>query len=216
MVAADPTAGRPVSRAADPTAGRQYRVLPSDWPFNWFSTTSSATTDAWAIWSWDSGTATVTSSIVNLAWQTWNASSTYVVSASDVSRAIGASIRRDRGDILEQGQKARKRAKKLLVENLNEKQRRTLEKHGWFEVKVGDRRFRIHNDRYQHNVFELDGAGAKLREFCAHTSHACPQEDHVLAQKLMLEGCPEEFFAIANQWDLSQGGRVLVHNSRLT
>lgn len=48
------------------------------------------------------------------------------------------------------------------------------------------RRFRIYNNKYQHNVFEIDQDGRKLREHCAHTSHACPQSDHALAQKLLL------------------------------
>jgi len=110
-------------------------------------------------------------------------------------------------------QQARFRAKKILAEHLTGVQKQTLEKEGYFDVQVVGRNFRIYNDRYQHNVFELDDQGKKIREFCAHTSHACPQEDHSLAQKLMLEHALENFQEIANVWDL-KGQRRLVSQSR--
>jgi len=75
------------------------------------------------------------------------------------------------------------------------------------------RRFRIHNDKYMHNVFELGEDDVKIRELCAHTSHACPQGDHSLAQKLLLESSPEEFLRVANIWDLQGAERHLISKS---
>lgn len=108
---------------------------------------------------------------------------------------------------------ASSRAHKILGENLDRSQRRCLAKLGYFDIKVQGRTFRIHNNKYTHNVFELDPQGKPVREFCAHTSHACPQSDHALAQKLLLENDPEEFFRIANIWGL-EGDRRIVSHSR--
>jgi hypothetical protein len=107
---------------------------------------------------------------------------------------------------------ASSRARKILGEHLDRHQRRCLEKLGHFDIRVRGRTFRIHNNKYQHNVFELDEQNRPIREFCAHTSHACPQSDHALAQKLLLEHDPDHFFRVANIWNLEGGRRIVSHS----
>lgn len=107
---------------------------------------------------------------------------------------------------------ARNRARQILVEHLSQAQKDTLEKHGYFDVEAGGRWFRIYGNSFQHNIFELDANGRKIREYCAHTSLACPREDHMLAQKFMIEASFEEFARVANIWDL-RGHRRIIHES---
>lgn len=198
----------------------------------------------WRIWATncDSGTTTSGVTFSSSVWQSWNdvtsaASSVtggwntqafngWVVSQEEYrerTREAEAARRRREREWQERQRKQRKereaasyRARKLLVEHLDRQQRKTLEKLGYFDLKVNvggaERTFRIFNNKYQHNVFELDERGQKVREFCAHTSHACPQSDHALAQKLMLEADPQQFFRVANIWNLN-GGRRIVSNS---
>ena len=203
------------------------------------ATDSSAVTesnDIWQIWLNASVTSSATTgSIFEDPWPAWNNSSTgdsfgssgvfgkWIVSQEQYRERTkeqkAAARRREREYQTEQQRraKARKcassRAHKILGENLDRSQRRCLAKLGYFDIQVHGRTFRIHNNKYIHNVFELDAQGKPVREFCAHTSHACPQSDHALAQKLLLENDPEEFFRIANIWDI-QGNRRIVSSSR--
>lgn len=185
----------------------------SDLAWNrWANATSSSTsTDVWPIWTTSTATATNTD-----AWIGW----TSTTSTSGLSAAAWvewsnqpvrsfrpARARAERPRCTE----ARERADKLLVEHLTDEQEQSLAAHGYFDLETvvdGEKkRFRIHNNKYQHNVFEIDESGRKLREYCAHTSHACPQSDHALAQKLLLEHNPLEFFRVANIWDVRNGLR---------
>ena len=155
----------------------------------WANSTTSASTSTWDAWT--SSTATATSTGLTATWSAWS---------DQPARSFRAA--RPRVDQVQ----AKQRADKLLVEHLTEEQEQSLAAHGYFDVdtivKGEKKRFRIHNNMYQHNVFEIDQDGRKLRELCAHTSHACPQSDHALAQKLMLEHNPTEFFRVANIRDL--------------
>jgi hypothetical protein len=159
----------------------------------WANSTTSASTSTWDAWT--SSTATVTSAgLTPTMWNAWVADDLQPLSRPRHSDAV-------------------KRADKLLVEHLTEEQEQSLAAQGYFDVdtivKGEKKRFRIHNNKYQHNVFEIDQDGRKLRELCAHTSHACPQSDHALAQKLMLEHNPAEFLRVANIWDLRNDRRDL-------
>lgn len=53
-----------------------------------------------------------------------------------------------------------------------------------------------------HNVFELDAQGRRIREFCGHVRDAVPDDDNVLAQKLLIECDEEEFRRLANVREL--------------
>lgn len=182
------------------------------------STSSSTSTDVWPIWT--SNTATTTSSD---AWIVWNSTTTTsglnATTWSTWSDQPVRALREGRSRVRSPRtfvdvSAAKERADKLLVEHLSAEQEQSLAQHGYFDmgtlVDGKNRRFRIYNNKYQHNVFEIDENGRKLREYCAHTSHACPQSDHALAQKLILEHSPSEFLRVANIWDLEGGRRVQV------
>jgi hypothetical protein len=89
------------------------------------------------------------------------------------------------------------RARELLLSHLTEEQRATFIENRWFVV-VGGRsrmRYRIETGHLVANVRRLDD-GARL---CAHCDHSLPMDDHLIAQKLMLEYDEDAFLAIANR-----------------
>jgi hypothetical protein len=95
------------------------------------------------------------------------------------------------------------RARSLLLEVLSPAQAASLQEHGHFEVRGRDgRNYRIKNG-FAHNVFLLDEAGTAKVEYCIITRDPTPLSDHMLAQKLLLESCPEVFHEIANFRDLT-------------
>ena len=191
---------------------------------------TTAASQIWQVWNdVTTGSATTTNSVFD-TWARWSAQTTDSETMAHVLRSwVGsqeqvreaeqrrqARRRREEQQWLQrkkQRKVAGKRADKILVEHLSRLQRRQLEKLGFFDVEVAGRKFRIHNNKYQHNVFELDDENRPVREFCAHTSHACPQSDHALAQKLMLESALDEFCRVANVWDRRNGRRELVSES---
>jgi hypothetical protein len=89
------------------------------------------------------------------------------------------------------------RARELLLSHLTEEQRATFIENRWFVV-IGGRsrmRYRIETGHLVANVRRLDD-GARL---CAHCDHSLPMDDHLIAQKLMLEYDEDAFLAIANR-----------------
>lgn len=101
-------------------------------------------------------------------------------------------------------QKAKERAALLLQENLSEKQRLELAAKGYFTLVVasnGEKRYyQVHQGR-NGNVHQVDAHGNKIGQYCAHPRISCPDEDTMLAQKLMLESQEQEFLRIANRWN---------------
>lgn len=98
---------------------------------------------------------------------------------------------------------ARARAQMLLRESLSEQQRMELAEKGYFHLDVlsanGERRrYRIRRGRAG-NVqrVSLDGSQV-LKTLCIHPRMMVPDEDTMLAQKLLLEAREEDFLAIAN------------------
>lgn len=184
-------------------------VTPSTTVWNTWNNTTTTSASNTIVWDqWTTGTATTTG--WQDTWQVWTSDSVNQPSNRVVPANVFVPALRRRPSI-DVGV-ARQRADKLLVEHLTPEQEKSLLEDGYFEIDVRAdgkvRRFRIYNDKYQHNVFEIDRRGRKLREYCAHTSHACPQSDHALAQKLLLEHNPREFFRVANAWDLRDGLRA--------
>lgn len=99
---------------------------------------------------------------------------------------------------------ARERAALLLNEALSEQQRLELADKGHFSLRVIDsktqeeRLYRIRRGR-SGNVDRVDASGRVLNKFCIHPIIACPDEDTMLAQKLMLEHDEEKFLRTANR-----------------
>jgi len=89
------------------------------------------------------------------------------------------------------------RARELLLSHLTEEQRATFIENKWFVV-IGGRsrmRYRIETGHLVANVRRLDD-NARL---CAHCDLSIPMDDHLIAQKLMLEYDEDAFLAIANR-----------------
>jgi hypothetical protein len=95
--------------------------------------------------------------------------------------------------------KARKRAKKLLLKSLDERQRKTLRRKGYFEV-WGSKgtEYRIASD-FPFNVRLAGDAKPSKIYFCMEAEDPeLPLEDVMLAQKLLLETDEGEFLRVAN------------------
>lgn len=179
----------------------------------------------WSSWTSTSGMTSDTSiSTTGVQWYSSNTISTSTTASTDIYYTNSRQSWTTMAPAVHQSKprycvtsEANRRADKILVEHLSADQERCLAEHGYFDVRTMvngvPRRFRIHNDKYMHNVFELGEDDVKIRELCAHTSHACPQGDHSLAQKLLLESSPEEFLRVANIWDLQGAERHLISKS---
>lgn len=91
------------------------------------------------------------------------------------------------------------RAKELLLAHLNEEQKRELRTERRFTVisADGERVYRIKQGRAQ-NVELIAPDGRVLERYCAHPVEMVPDEDTMLAQKLMLEADEEAFICVAN------------------
>jgi hypothetical protein len=100
------------------------------------------------------------------------------------------------------------RAKALLEENLSAAQRDELAKARYFTVHSHDaqREYRITHGRAGNVLLFKDGRAVK--KFCIHPAIACPDEDTMLAQKLLLETDEKEFLRIANHTTLLDGNQV--------
>lgn len=102
--------------------------------------------------------------------------------------------------------KAKKRAEKLLLKNLNDEQRASYAKDNSFRVKGKDGKcYEIKRAR-SFNVKCIDDG----RKYCGQLVDT-PIEDQMLAQKLLLEHEPEKFFKNAN----SSGGGWTIDRDAL-
>lgn len=114
----------------------------------------------------------------------------------ELERARTEYWRRERERELEQVA-ARRRAQELLLSQLDAEQRAAFLTRKAFRVVGADGKlYEIARGR-QHNVFELDAQGRRRTEFCI--THAdLPDEDILVAQKLLLETDVARFRRIAN------------------
>jgi hypothetical protein len=92
-------------------------------------------------------------------------------------------------EMIGHGTKASRKAQKLLLENLNDEQRKEYQETKSFTVKTD-------KDEYKLSATETLRLSDKNR-FCA-VVNGIPVEDQLLAKKLYLENCPDEFFKVAN------------------
>lgn len=128
-----------------------------------------STTSAWVSW-------TTTSATSCLAWSSWT--------------TVGPALVDDA---------PRQRARQLLKANLSLEQTRQLEERGWFEVHGSKgTRYQVWQGQVR-NVLQCDDSGRIIGRFCAHPAEAVPDEDAMLAQKLLLETDEAAFLAIANR-----------------
>jgi hypothetical protein len=98
-----------------------------------------------------------------------------------------------------------RKARELLLQHLNDLQRRNWLEHNFFDLMVpSGRRYRLKPGLY-HNVFLLDQKGKEIREYCAYSKDpggTLPNEDNVFAQMLTLQYEENEFLSKANTWCL--------------
>lgn len=153
-----------------------------------------------------------TSITSNQIWTSWNISFSTNGSAINVIPAYQQRVQPVAGDANYQRRaieaeaeraRARERAARLLHEHLTAEQLEELSREGRFHLDVLSqdgrrRRYRINRGRSR-NVQEVDpGNGRIIKTLCAHPVAYVPDEDTMLAQKLMLETAEAEFLRIAN------------------
>lgn len=133
------------------------------------------------------------SSLVQAQWQTY-------VTQRDERRAHWAAWERE---AQEKRDLANGRALRLLQEALTPSQRASLADSKSFVVRGSDGHDYLICFGMQWNVFRLDASGQKVMHYCAHlTEHFLdlhyPVEDHMLAQKLVIESDVSIFLGMAN------------------
>lgn len=95
---------------------------------------------------------------------------------------------------------ARIRAEALLLDHLTPDQRDEYRRDGRFHLLVGERRYRITRGRSGNVrlIEERAGAEVEVESYCIHPEALVPDEDTMLAQKLLLEADEAAFRRIAN------------------
>lgn len=172
----------------------------------------------WATWNDSSTSYSYTSSNYytgssNNLWYTWSATSSATTITNNYAappRVSAAERRASEEKRIAKRKRERHfkrmaelRAERLLLEHLSPAQRAEYRADGEFTVLAsGGRRYLIRKGR-QHNVFELDDEGVRVKELCGHVSERVPDADNILAQKLWLETAEDEFVAKCNIWDLT-------------
>jgi hypothetical protein len=93
------------------------------------------------------------------------------------------------------------RARELLLSKLSPEQRESFTKNKWFIVEGGltKTKYRIRSNTYAGNIDVLDVANNVAYRLCVHCSSAIPLEDHLLAQKIMLELAENDIVRLANR-----------------
>lgn len=131
-----------------------------------------------------------------------------VKAAAEREKRLAAQRKKDaeRRRLQEEG---KERARRLLASMLSPEQREEFEAENRFHLKVIDgqsgeeRVYRI-DQGYQGNVKLLGPDGRPVRSYCIHAKttddegRRLPNEDHMLAQKLLLQTDEESFLRIAN------------------
>lgn len=160
---------------------------------------------------WDSWiSASTTTTCGSHVWTYWVGNSTSTTYHSNyVAPPPDPEAERRRREAYERQQQeraaARERARTLLLDHLTPEQAAEYEADKQFHVvSEHGRRYCIRHGR-QHNIFEVDADGRRLKELCVHVREAVPDEDNLLAQKLALELCEDHLLATANVWDLTAG-----------
>lgn len=102
--------------------------------------------------------------------------------------------------------KAQATARHLLESLLRPDQAATLKDRNYFDLEITSRdgsrkRYRIHKGR-SGNVELLGPDGVPIRKYCVHPHLYVPDEDTMVAQKLMLETDEERFLKTANMTEL--------------
>lgn len=101
--------------------------------------------------------------------------------------------------------RARARARRLLKGKLDDFQRHSLKKRGYFDVVSESGKLYRVKTGMSRNVYLLDAKGREVENLCAYVTGDCPDFDTMLMQKLMLECNEQEFRRLANRWTKRDG-----------
>lgn len=180
---------------------------------SWNLPTGTATTNLWRTWN---GTTTSQTIVLDAAWGNWLPIQGYQTITLPVAagRTPAEQRKYDRDQValrrtydreLKARQRAeavaKKRAERLLLAHLSPEQRDEYERLQRFHVVGADGKLYRIRRGWSHNVelIEESDEGRFLTEqFCIHPIERVPDEDNLLAQKLLLETDPERFRRIAN------------------
>lgn len=99
----------------------------------------------------------------------------------------------------EEDKKDAARAKQLMFELLDSRQKFDYLKHQHFDVILDPSTVYRIKKGSAGNVYLLDKDGKKKHKYCIHAKDALPCYDNMVAQKLMLETDEEKFLEIANR-----------------
>jgi hypothetical protein len=161
-------------------------------------TVTAATTSATTNLVWDAWTTGATSTGSMTVWQTWcdNTTGSYPYAPPLTEEQIAANAETARVRQQEQ-EKAKRRARELLVSCLEDDQKEELERDGFFHVETrdGTRRYKL---RPGSAPIRVKGEDGRKWSYCIHPDYGFPPEDVVLAQKLLIESDEDEFLRIAN------------------
>lgn len=96
---------------------------------------------------------------------------------------------------------ADERARQLLLDHLDEKQKRDYEEKKAFDVEIAGKTYRIAGGTHGNvrEIMMVEDKEVVVRGFCIPSRiHSMPEADVHLSQKLMIEGAMDEFERIAN------------------
>lgn len=162
-------------------------------------TASSTDSTVWLQWVTDA-TGTITNALDEVGDQFRVAGRVIAEELTPHLEAIREDQRRERDAAEQRRREAKARARATLERFLDAAQRKQLQTQRFFEVVVGEakRRYRVMQGRAG-NVHLVDADGRKVASYCIHPRMGVPDEDTMLAQKLMLEHNEAEFLRVANE-----------------
>ena len=171
--------------------------------------TAGSSNNTWSNWSTENDT-----SISNGTRAGWNATVTGITITSNVFRQpepapVQTPAQRAEATRREQDRQreyrrqereraaAKLRASKLLMSTLTAEQLTEYKRANEFKLYTNGRCYLVRQGRAG-NVFLLDEQGNRVRKYCAHPIDSVPDEDTMLAQKLLLETDEQAFLQMAN------------------
>ena len=173
------------------------------------ATTTTATNDVFTYWVTDS-TTTGTDTAYTYWTNEYNQLTTF--RANELQRSLerqqlereqNLRLQKEFAEKKKKELEARRKAKILLLENLDMEQFKDFQKEGFFFVKSPTGRlYRIREGR-SINIDLMKGNSRSdvEKRLCGHPEIFCPNEDTMLAQKIYLEHMEQEFLCLANQYD---------------
>jgi hypothetical protein len=183
---------------------------------DWTGTTSTITTgastystDVFTYWVTDS-TTTGTDTIYTTWTNEYNQIATFranellrTVERQQIEHERNLQLQKEFAEKQQKQLEARRKAKILLLENLDTEQFKDFQKEGFFFVKSpSGRLYRIREGRSINIDLMKDNSRSEVeKRLCGHPLIMCPNEDTMLAQKIYLEKLENDFLGIARSYE---------------